>query len=45
MKMRRKEKRSYGKEPKKNWLSGIAIMKSKLQRQRQQTGMVFSISS
>jgi hypothetical protein len=39
--MRRKEKRSYGKEPKRNWMNGIAIMRSKLLRQKQQTGIVF----
>jgi hypothetical protein len=38
--MRRKEKRSYVKEPKENWMNGIAIMRNKLQRQKQQTGIV-----
>jgi hypothetical protein len=38
--MRRKEKRSYGKEPKRNWMNGIAIMRSKLLRQKQQIGIV-----
>jgi len=40
MQMRRKEKRSYGKEPKRNWMNGIAIMRSKLLRQKQQIGIV-----
>jgi len=40
--MRRKEKRSYGKGPKRNWMNGIAIMRSKLLRQKQQIEMLKS---
>jgi len=43
--MRRKEKRSYGKEPKRNWMNGIAIMRSKLLKQKQQIGIVVFFGS